>query len=457
MRSLYRPPAPVPTSAHRALFRSLLRRERDLFGLLPREAYEMDIGKLGVSRRNIILVNDPALVRQVMVEDIDVYPKNDLMVESLEPLVGDGIFISSGEVWQRQRRMVDQAFTHMRINTAFRKMEAAVDDYQALLDGHAAAGTVFSLEAGMSHLTADIIYRTIFSRSLHGDLARDIFDTFARFQNAVATVEIARLLWGKPFAKIRQPAAVMADCARIRRHLGALIDERLDGKGEMRPDDLAADVIAARDPVSGDAFDREEIIDQIGVMFFAGHETTASVLTWVFFILSQAPEHATRIVEEVERETGGGPVTFETTKRLTYTRAVLRETLRLYPPLGFIPRVAARDMRLGGQFIKKGAMVMISPWIIHRHRDLWENADRFDPERFLGSREQGQAQGAYMPFGQGPRICVGAAFALVESVLILARLTRRYRFEPVAPDRVRPVSRLSTRPATEITGRVTLR
>ncbi|MCR9255552.1 MAG: cytochrome P450 [Alphaproteobacteria bacterium] len=462
---LYRPPAPKPLSPTLSLLRTLMRGERDLLGLLPEEAYRIRVAPMGVSRRKILLVNEPSVVRRLLTEAAGDYPKNDLMIGALRPLVGEGMFISQGETWKRQRRMLEPAFTHMRINRAFAAMEAAVADYETHLDGVAARGEVFSLEAGMSHVTADIIGRTIFSRTLESEDARGIFDDFARYQNAVANVELRRLLWGKPFADIPQPAEVTEACGRIRDHIGRLIDARIagqadrDGSGSSGQDgDLAAEVIAAVDPETGTKFDREELVDQIGTFFLAGHETTASVLTWCFFILSNQPEAVRRMRREIEAVTGGGPVRFEHTKRLAFTRNVFRETLRLYPPLTFIPRVAIREVEIEGHRLPRGAMVMISPWIIHRHMDFWRDPDRFDPDRFDPDRfEAGEGEpGAYLPFGLGPRVCIGAAFATLESALILARLIRRFDFAMAEPDKVRPVARLTTRPASEVLATVSL-
>jgi cytochrome P450 len=246
---------------------------------------------------------------------------------------------------------------------------------------------------------------------------------------------------------------VLAACAQIRKHIGDLIDPRLDA-GAPQIDDIAGAVIAAQDPVTGLKFTREELIDQIGVFFLAGHETTASALTWVFFILSMRPEIADRMRAEIERTVGDGPVEFEHAKRLVFVRNVFRETLRLYPPITFIPRVATADTTIGGHRIKRGAMVMLAPWATHRNAIYWPNADRFDPDRFTPENEAQLVPGTYMPFGLGQRICVGAAFATFESCLILARLVRRYDFEALEPSQVRPVARLTTRPAKEIMVRV---
>ncbi len=452
---LYRPPAPVPLSPNRALFRSLFSGDRDLLSLLPEEAYRLRVGRLGFSRRIVLLVNEPELVRSVMVDRVDAFPKNDLFVGALSPLIGEGVFISSGETWRKQRRMIEPAFSHIHLRAAFAHMDAAVSDFETRLDEIARVGEPFSIDAAMTHLTADIMDRAIFSSSLESRTAQEVFEAFGQFQESVANVQTLRLILGKPWAKVRQPAAAQAASERIRGLLRALIAARLQA-GDEGQEDIAADIIAARDPESDRGFTLEELVDQIGVFFLAGHETTASTVTWALFILSQRPEITARIRAEVASVAGDGPVDLEAAKRLTFLRAVLKETLRLYPPGAFLPRVALESMEIGGHKVPRGGMVMIAPWIMHRHQLLWDKPDRFDPDRFLGVREKENPQGAYLPFGLGPRVCIGGAFAMIEGALILARLIRRYDIRASDPLSVRPVVRLTTRPASDIMASVGL-
>jgi cytochrome P450 len=439
----------------RSLLRVIREGEGNLLNLVPIDAYRKPVTHLGYSRRSIVLINDPALAREVLTDPLEVFPKNDLMVGALAPLVGDSIFVSSGERWRRQRAMIDPAFSHMRINRAFASMAAALDGYEQALDARAANGEAFSLDHAMSELTADVICRTIFSKSLDFGTAREVCDSFTEFEASVASVNLGQLIFGKPWADVRQPQRVLDACTRIRGHIGALVDPRL-AAGAAQQDDIIAAVIAARDPHTGAGFSREELIDQMGVFFLAGHETTASVLTWVFFILSVRPELAARIRAEVASVVGDGPVGFNHVKQLVFTRNVFRETLRLYPPITFIPRVAAEATRIGGVRIKKGAMVMVSPWTAHRNSGLWPQAEQFVPDRFGSLPEADEAGGGdsgknvIMSFGLGPRVCVGAAFATIESALIIARLVRRYDFTTLNQASVRPVSRLTTRPAEDI-------
>ena len=444
----FTPPRPAPLSPVAALIRALLRGDGDLLSLLPAEAYRTPIGPLGYSRRSIVIVNRPDLVREVLADPRGVMPKSDLMVYALEPLIGDSIFVSSGETWKRQRRMVDPAFTMMRVNTAFPAMEAGAIAAEETLGRYASRGERFSLDLMMSHMTADIICRTVFSTTLDTQMTHEVFEAFTAFEKSVAQVEIRRLIMDRAWTRTPQKESVLAACRAIRRNLGALLDSHLGTNGG-RFDDIATAIVKAHD-VDGKAFTREELIDQLGVLFLAGHETSASALTWVFYILATQPALLARLRAEVDRVAGQGPVTFEHTRQMPFVRNVFRETLRLYPPITFLPRVASEALELGGYRLRKGALIMVAPWVLHRHQTYWKQPNVFDPDRFLPEREAEMTPGAYIPFGTGPRVCAGAAFAQVEAVLLIARLFRDFDFRIERPGEVRPAARLTTRPVSQV-------
>ena len=429
--------------------RTALQGEGDLLSLLPDKAYHFDVGYLGYSRRAILLVNRPELIKGIMTDPLDIYPKNDLMVGALEPLVGDSIFVSSGDRWRGQRALVDPAFSHMRITRAFDSMVQGVDAYEEHLARVARDGEKISLDLAMSHLTADIICRTVFSTSLQSNIAREVFDAFTVFERSVAHVELKALIFDPPFKRYEQQPTVLQGVREDPRAPGRAGGQPPAGE-RRRVQRHRGSVRARRGPDGEPGLTRKELIDQLGVFFLAGHETTASVLTWVFFILAVQPQTVARIREEVQRVVGDGEVAFDHIRQLAFTRAVFRETLRLYPPITFIPRVAAEATKIDRFRLRRGAMVMISPWTIHRHRRLWREPDLFDPDRFMPEREKELPSGAYLPFGTGPRVCVGASFALTESTLILARLVRRFDFHCDDAKGVRPAARLTTRPTHQV-------
>jgi cytochrome P450 len=246
-----------------SLVRVMLGGEANLLALLPADAYRKPITPLGFSRRTILLVNDPAASGEIFADAEGIFPKNDLMVGALEPLVGNSMFVSSGERWKQQRRTLEPAFSHMRLGKAFVSMSAALDDYEQRLDAHCDSGEPFSLDLAMSHLTADIICRTVFSTSLRSQTAIDVFEAFTVFERTCAQVELKRLILDPPFAAIPQHAEVLDACERIRRHLGDPVDTHLAAAqpGAAGYDDIAAEVIAARDGETGIAGPDDRMID----------------------------------------------------------------------------------------------------------------------------------------------------------------------------------------------------
>ena len=445
---LYIPPKPLSLWSVVALARVLWKGDGNLLELLPAAAYHFDVGNLGYSRRSTVLFNEPGAVREIMRDAEGVFPKSDLMVSALEHLIGDSIFVTDGERWKRQRAMIDPAFSHMRISHAFGAMKAAVDDHLLTLEEMAASGEAFSLDLAMSHVTADIICRTVFSTPLQTGVAVDVFEDFTLFERSAVQVDVLRLIFKPAWSDIPQPPEVLAACERIRRHLGTLVDSHLDNPEAF--DDIASSVIAARDEDTGEPFSREELIDQLGVFFLAGHETTASALTWAFFMLADQPHWLARLREEIVTVVGDTSMSFEHTRQLPLTKAFFKETLRLYPPITFMPRVALREATVGGRRLRKGALVMIAPWTLQRHSKWWPDPHAFKPERFLPEQEAALVQGAYMPFGQGPHTCVGAGFAQTESVLILAEFVRRFDWLLEPGQTVRPAARMTTRPADQV-------
>lgn len=445
---LFEPPRPKSLGPLFALLRAAVTRDSNLIGLLPKEAFKMKIGNLGYSRRSIVLINDADAIRSILTDPSGIYPKNDLMVGALAPLVGESVFVSNGEPWKRQREMIAPAFNHMKLSTAFQFMQAAIDTHEDILDNHAISGKPFSLDLTMSHLTADVICRTVFSTPLASKTAHEVFDAFTVFEKSVAHVEIKRLIMEPAWSDIPHQDYVLEACEQIRSHLGELVDSHLKEGADYN--DIATDIINATDSKNGQPFTRKELIDQLGVFFLAGHETTASALTWAFYVLATRSDVRERIRAEIEAVTQGDAIDFTHIRKLDFTRSVFKECLRLYPPITFIPRVAAENTVINGRRIKKGAMVMIAPWTIHRHHDYWENPHMFDAERFMPDREKEIKPNTYMPFGLGPRVCVGANFATIEATLILARLIQRYDFKLEEGQTVRPVARLTTRPADQI-------
>ncbi len=451
----WRPPAPVPASGLEVGLRIFLQRAPDLLLTLPRDCYTRDVVAVPIGRRPVVIVNDPALIRRLFIDDREHYPKSDLMVAGLRPLLGDGVLISSGAAWEHDRRMLAPAFEQMRLAKLFPMMQSAVQDFVQRL-GAAPESTVFDLEAELSRVTADIMFRAIFSAPIGAADAADVFASFSRFQRSLPQFDMRVVLSSNPDAPTQPPAALQEEAAKIRAMLAARLDARIaENATGRRYDDLAQAVIDARDE-QGQGFSREQVIDQFAVFFLAGHETTASALAWTFYLLSQQPEWLARVTGEIEAALGDAAFDFDDGKRLPLLRNVFREALRLYPPVAFLTRRAMRDDRFGKLRVRAGSFIVVSPWLVHRHQMNWHLPDRFDPSRFERATP-GERAGAYMPFGLGPRVCTGATIAQLEAALILCEVLRRHRVDVLEPEQVFPNSRVTIRPAGRLLCRLSPR
>jgi cytochrome P450 len=444
----WRPPAPVLRSNLAIGLRILFQRSPDLLQTLPRDCYTKDIVTVPVGRRPVFIVNHPETIRRILTEDRANYPKSDLMVSALSPLLGDGVLISSGELWEHDRQMLEPAFMHMRLAHMFPDMRAAVHDFverSQLLETDA----IVDLESELTHVTADIMMRTIFSKPIGAARADAVFEAFSSFQKNSPQFQLQHVLASDPRKPALPGAALMRDAAILRGLLADMLDERLmlNSQGKVYVD-FAQAVIDARD-AEGLPFSREKIIDQLAVFFLAGHETTASSLSWTFFMLSQQVQILTQVREEIRQILADRPFEFDDFKSMSFLRDVFRESLRLYPPAAFLTRRALREDQFGRLNVPADSFIVISPWLIHRHQAYWSQADRFIPARF---EVNGGAPtpGTYLPFGLGPRACTGATIAQLEASLILCEVLRRFSFVPLNASSVFPVSRVSVRPADRI-------
>ena len=444
------PPRPNTRSSKAALLGGLFARDgRSMLSLLTEQAYTVQMGVTRLARKALFLVNAPETVHEVMVDRVACFPKHGYVADILQPLIGISIFNANGAVWQVQRRLIDQAMAQAGLRRAFPVMQAAVDDLMTRLET-SADGRPWDADAAMSQVTADIIFRTILSVPLDAEQASKVHVAFRGYQeNAQRVMGLSALRLPTVFHRAR--------CRRqgkaIRATFSGLIHDRYRSteRGDTGlPDDMLAALIAARDSETGARLSVDNCVDQVGSLFLAGHETSASTLAWALYLLACQPTLQNELRDEVEALWQGRDPEFGDTRRLTRVHNVFRETLRLYPPVPFYLRAAAEATCLRGKPVAKGDLVVVSPWLVQRHRGLWERPEEFDPERFGTDAGRASAKAAYLPFGDGPRACAGAAFATQESVLILARLVRRYRIETVPGHVPRPVARLSLRSANGV-------
>ena len=462
---MFRPTIPTPRAGKAGLWTLFATTRDSWLDVLYERSYSMTMGHVRLPGIPLFMVNAPHLVREVLLDRVADFPKHRVMEEVLRPLLGESIFTTNGDVWARQRRLMEPAFKEARVRTVFDRMVSATrrmtDQLDRACDEGAEQpdqeGAPFSAEAEMSLVTADIIFRTILSESLDSQTAQRIFVAFSRYQVLAPRLALHALYglpkWVLPSAAVREAN----ECANtIRTALRECIAPRMDGQSPAQQDLLQA-LMEARDEQTGSGLSKEELVDQVAMLFLAGHETSASALGWALHLLAHDADSQDRLRDEVRALVGDAPIQFEHLGQLSYATACFKEALRLFPPVGFLPRESACPQGLHDKTMPKGAAVMVSPWLMHRHRKHWQEPDGFWPERFLKSAPpacQQSIRQAYLPFGLGPRICIGAGFALQEAVLILAILVRRYRFLPQPGFVPQPVGRLTIRSRNGIALRI---
>jgi cytochrome P450 len=433
------PPKPTPRPDKVSLWAYLKLFRQDILSAQPARLYHAWMAEFRTPFFRSYLANDPKLVNLVLTERSDDFPKSTRIAEGLRPLLGNSVFVTNGEVWKRQRRIIDPAFEGGRLRDTFPAMLAAAQAAIARMPlGEA------EVEEPASHAAADVIFRTLFSIPIENEIAAAVFSEFRAYQrtqpilNLAAFVRVPR--W---FPRFHRPATKRA-AKRIRSLIHRLTTARAaDIAAGTAPDDLATKIMTTADPQTGQLFETEEMVDQVAIFFLAGHETSASALAWGLYLLATFPEVQDRVAAEATQISDTPD--FSVFSRLKYTRDVFREVLRLYPPVPMMVRENLTPQDFRGRHVRPGAQIVLSPWHLHRHDRIWPNPDSFDPARWQTEDNRAQARDAYMPFSAGPRVCPGAGFAMAEGVLLLALLTRSFRFEPVS-DRVPvPVAHLTVR------------
>jgi cytochrome P450 len=448
-----RPPAPVPRPGALgpiALYRAL---RKNAITAWREEAYE-DSYIVGRNRLGgFVLLNDPDLIRYVLVDNAANYPKDDLQLEKLTPAIGRGLLTAEEESWRLQRRTVAPLFQPAGVASYLAAMAVSVGEMLARWEAHARSGATVDIAREMTALTYDIISRTVFSNEIQtppdimGEAITTYFEALGRI-DLWDVLPLPRWLPRPAFIKARPAQRIFrSEVLRLFERRRARI-----AAGEAVPDDLVTRLINARDPETGAPLSDAVVHDNLVTFIGAGHETTANALTWTMFLLSAFPEADARVAAEAVDAPDADALA-----RLTDTRMVLEEAMRLYPPVPFMSREAFERDRIGEVTVAAGTRIIIAPWVLHRHRKLWPNADTFVPERFAPENRAKIPRFAYLPFGAGPRICVGMTFALQEALLALTMIARRFRLTLAEGAQVTPFARMTLRPMHGLPMRVETR
>jgi cytochrome P450 len=430
-----RPAKPLP------LWRLLFAARRNAVGYWPDSAFDE---KFFASRMGLgwtATVNDPEGIKHVLLDNVANYRKSRIARRVLKPGLGEGLLTAEGERWRRHRRILAPAF-HPKHVAAFAPIITEASDAMLARWRSQPASQPLDIAGEMMALTLEIISRTMFSSDLgqHGTMIGQAITDYQERSGRASLLDMLNLPdWLPRLGPMRARRAI----APLDQAIEAVLARRrvrAEDKG-----DLLSMLLAARDEETGERLSDREIRDEVATIFTAGHETTANGLAWTWYLLSQHEEVRARLEAELARVLGGRLPTAADLPSLSYTRMIFDEAIRLYPPAHTMSREAIGPDVILGHAIPKGAMVIISPWLVHRHRTLWEEPDRFDPERFRPERAAMRPRFAYIPFGGGPRICIGMAFALQEAVLILATIAQHFRL------------RLKPGHAVELMGLITLR
>ena len=422
---------------------------RNPLTVVPRAADEEDFVS-GLERgRPFVWATGPALVKAVLLDERQNYQKLS-QIRLLRPLLGKGILTSEGADWRWQRQASSPMF---RLEDLLGFVPGFVRASEKLFERWRAAPGVQAIDRDMQRVTFDVISATLLP-SADDTIGPAVERSTVRFQKAGA--------WGQLFAFadipqwLPRPGLVAGQRAihELRSAVAQMIRERRTLAST--PDDLMHRLMQARDPETGQQMNDEQLIDNLLTFYLAGHETTARALSWTLFLLSRFPDWQQKLREEIASVTGGAPVRAEHIGRLALVGQVIKESMRLYPPVPLMSRQAVADTTLAGHRIPAGASVVMPIYVIHRHAKRWERPDEFDPTRFAPENEAKLQRYQYMPFGAGPRFCIGRAFAEIEAAAILATLLQHADFAPGGHEPV-PVARVTLVPGGGLPLKVTLR
>ncbi len=400
----------------------------------PPEAFEEEVLIRNFFGRRQVILSRPASIHHILVDNPANYRRTAATIRMLRPLLGKGLLLSEGEDWRHQRQTVASAFTPRTIPMLARHIAQATNTLIGRLADR--GGRHLDLLAEMQFLALEIAGRSMFSLAMdrHGAELRELVTGYAE---RLGRPSLLDFLLPLPIPSPREFAR-----RRFRRRWMALIGRLIAERRERAPEGAAGDLF---DVLSMEERDPDRLADQFATLITAGHETTAVALFWALYLVAATPEVEERIAAEAAPLDLGPDAAAETLPRLVYTRAVVQEALRLYPPAFTLARQARHADDAGGIAIPARAVVLIAPWVLHRHRRLWHQPEKFDPERFLPGAPLPE-RCAYLPFGMGPRVCIGAQFALTEATLVLAAMVRAFHIERADTEPVVPVAVVTTQP-----------
>ncbi|HEY1791305.1 MAG TPA: cytochrome P450 [Opitutaceae bacterium] len=421
-----------------------LRLARDnMVAAWPVSFYRREFISENILGRRLFIVNCPAGVQHVFVTNARNYRKSPSNSATLTPLLGRGLFVSEGELWNRQRKVMTPAVAHSRLADYARIVIAAGAE---MLDGWGSRGTA-PFEADVNEpftiTTAEVISQIMFGYRL-GPKGVTLYEAFKEYQASAGRVHVAEII-GVP-DWLPRPGRARGRKA-VEKFDSVLLEIIETGRrrGVDGPDDLLNMLLSFKDD-QGKPMEPGLVRDEVASIFLAGHETTAITLAWAFYLLDRHPAVEARVHEEVDRVLGRRPAAYEDLGSLVYCRAVIDETLRLFPPVHVFSRQALADDEVCGHRVPKGSFITVASWVLHRHKLFWKEPGEFRPERFLPENADQVDRFAYIPFGTGPRVCLGKHLGLLEATFLFAMTARSFRLRLKPGAVVEPLGRMTLRP-----------
>jgi len=444
--TVFRPPKPTPHDGPIGVLRTILALRRNPLEIWSKAHYEQPIlmGRTILGERAV--VSEPAAVRRIFLDNVANYRKDALQLRVLAPGLGRGLLTVDGEDWRAQRRALAPLFSPRQIVSFAPAMDrvaaAAVERLTPKREGR-----VLDVSTEMARVTLEVLEQTLFSQGLGRD-ASEFQQAVTRYFDTIGRLDPLDLIGAPQFLPRFGRLRGRATLEFFARAVDDIIEARksLLKSGAGAPNDILTLLLSAQDPETGKGVSEDDVRANVVTFIAAGHETTANALTWTLYLLSQAPDWRERVEAEIDAHFDPANAA-GFAEALPATKAVIEEALRLYPPAAMLSREAIGPDVLAGRRIRAGTVVTVSPFLLHRHRTLWKDPDAFDPERFLGANRDAIDRYAYIPFGAGPRVCIGMGFAMLEMTIVLGCLLRALRFELAPGHPVAPVARVTLRPA----------
>jgi cytochrome P450 len=439
--------APPPPKA--ASFLKTLRASKgNAFEIVPMEAFEQPVYFSKSILGKVLMVNDPEGVRRILLDNVVNYPKNDLEIEFFSAMFGEGLLSAPGPKWRVHRKVMAPYFGTRTVESYAPAMVDSTLEFSRHWEAQPNSAEI-DIAEDMKALTLKIICRTMFSTDADelAGLARGALE-FTQNSLEFGLLDVLPVIGPRRIK--RTVDAIRTQFKSMDAAIYRLIGEREKIRDEA-PKDFLTRLVAAKDPDDGAGLSAAEVRDEVITIFMAGHETTAVTMTWVWYLLSQHPAEEAKLHQELDAVLGGRAPTVEDLPNLTYTRMIIEETMRVYPPApGLSIRQAREADEVCGFKVWPGLQILISPWILHRHRRLWEEPERFDPTRFSKEMSEKRPRFSYLPFGGGPRVCIGATLAMTEATLILAVLAQKFRLRLKEPQEVKLQARITLRPKDKL-------